>query len=75
MELYRNILQLPWPVSCLLVTGRLDEFTDTVPAEARRRLGLLRKPFRPEELVDRVRLLAQLANTRMSLGAKSNTQK
>src|SRR5262245_23649415 len=72
MALDRQIRCFPW-VSCLLVTARADEFTMVVPPDERKRLGILAKPFNPEDLLKRVRLLGMLALVRGSLGVDPAT--
>jgi two-component system C4-dicarboxylate transport response regulator DctD len=52
--------------SCILVTAHAAELLDQLSIESRKMLGMLRKPFSPTELVERVRLFASLARMKSS---------
>jgi CheY-like chemotaxis protein len=67
IELFRAILRLDRPIACLLMTGRMEEFTEEVSFESRKMLGLIAKPFAPEQMLDRVRQLGRLAAMKSSV--------
>lgn len=52
--------------SCILITAHTAELLDQVSVESRKILGMLRKPFAPQELVERVTLFANLARMKNS---------
>ena len=51
---------------CILITAHAAELLDKVSMEDRKLLGMLRKPFSPDELVERVSLFANLSNMKRS---------
>jgi DNA-binding response OmpR family regulator len=51
---------------CILVTGHAAELLDQLSLESKKMLGLLRKPFSPRELVERVSLFANLSRMKSS---------
>jgi DNA-binding response OmpR family regulator len=52
--------------SCILITAHTAEVLDQVSVESRKILGMLRKPFAPRDLVERVTLFANLARMKHS---------
>ena len=50
----------------VLVTAHAGELLDQVPYEDRKMLGMLRKPFSPEQLLDRVNQFAGVAHLKRS---------
>jgi len=52
--------------SCILITAHAAELLDQVSVESRKVLGMLRKPFRAAELVERVALFANLSRMKNS---------
>jgi DNA-binding response OmpR family regulator len=52
--------------SCLLITAYTTELLDQVSVESRKLLGMLRKPFSPNDLVERVALFANLSRMKSS---------
>ncbi len=52
--------------SCILITAHTAELLDQVSLESRKILGMLRKPFSPNDLVERVALFANLARMKNS---------
>jgi two-component system response regulator GlrR len=67
MALFREIQRLARPVACLLMTGRIEQFSAEVSREDRKLLGLIAKPFAPALLFDRVDQLARLASMKRSV--------
>ncbi len=53
----------------VLVTAHAGELLDQVPYEDRRMLGMLRKPFSPEQLIERVNQFAGVAHLKRSNAA------
>lgn len=53
----------------VLVTAHAGELLDYVPDEDRKMLGMLRKPFSPEQLVERVNQFAGVAHLKRSNAA------
>jgi two-component system response regulator HupR/HoxA len=62
----RKIATLPCFV---LVTAHAGELLDQVPYEDRKMLGMLRKPFSPEQLIERVNQFAGVAHLKRSNAA------
>jgi DNA-binding response OmpR family regulator len=61
--------------SCILITAHTAELLDQVSMESRKILGMLRKPFRPNDLIERVALFANLSrmkstNTRLKAAVR-----
>ncbi|HEY3494105.1 MAG TPA: response regulator [Polyangiaceae bacterium] len=52
--------------SCILVTAHAAELLDQLSIESRKMLGMLRKPFSPNELIQRVTLFANVARMKSS---------
>jgi len=50
----------------VLVTAHAGELLDRVPYEDRRMLGMLRKPFSPRQLIQRVNQFASVAHSKRS---------
>ena len=50
----------------VLVTGHAGQLLDRVPYADRKMLGMLRKPFSPLELIERVRQFAAVAEMKRS---------
>lgn len=67
VELFRSILRLDRPIAVLLMTGRMEEFAEEVSFESRKLLGLIAKPFAPDQMLDRVRQLGRLAAMKLSV--------
>ena len=61
VALFREVRKLAIPVACLLMTGRLDQFSLEVAPSDRKLLGLIGKPFAPQKLFERIDQLALLA--------------
>lgn len=59
----RNLALLP---CCVLITAHVGELLDQVPYEDRKMLGMLRKPFSPEQLLERVNQFAGIAHLKRS---------
>ena len=53
----------------ILVTGHASELLERVPYEDRKMLGMLRKPFSPEQLIERVNQFAGVAHMKRSSAA------
>jgi CheY-like chemotaxis protein len=51
---------------CVLVTAHAAELLDQVPVDSRKLLGILRKPFNPEELIQRIGQFANIARMKTS---------
>ncbi len=68
MEFFRTLSrrELEQAPCCILITAHTSELIDQVSSEDRKMLGMLRKPFRPEELIERVALFANLAQLKRS---------
>jgi len=62
----RNTAVLP---CCILITAHAGELLDQVPYEDRKMLGMLRKPFSPEQLIERVKQFASVAHLKRSNAA------
>jgi len=67
IELFRAILRLDRPIGVLLMTGRMEEFAEEVSFESRKLLGLIAKPFAPDQMLHRVRQLGRLAAMKTSV--------
>jgi two-component system response regulator GlrR len=67
VALFREVRKLAIPVACLLMTGRLDQFSLEVAASDRKLLGLIGKPFPPQKLFERIDQLALLAIMKRSV--------
>lgn len=61
VEFFRRVTTLGKPVTCLLITGRIEEFGAEVCREDRRMIGILAKPFTERQLLERVDQLGRLA--------------
>ena len=61
--------RLATPPCFILVTAHAGELLDQVPYEDRKRLGVLRKPFSPEQLIERVHQFAGVAQLKRSNAA------
>jgi DNA-binding NtrC family response regulator len=61
MELFRRASKLDPTLAGLLMTGYMDEFSCEVNRSDRKMLGILAKPFSPEQLTDRVEQLGRLS--------------
>jgi CheY-like chemotaxis protein len=53
----------------VLVTAHASELLESVPYDDRRMLGMLRKPFSPQQLIDRVTQFAAVAHLKRSSAA------
>jgi CheY-like chemotaxis protein len=62
----RRLAVLP---CCVLITAHAGQLLDQVPYEDRKMLGMLRKPFTPEELIERVNQFAGVAHLKRSNAA------
>ncbi len=61
--------RLPLLPCFILVTAHAGELLDQVPYEDRKMLGMLRKPFSPEQLIERVNQFAGVAHLKRSNAA------
>jgi DNA-binding response OmpR family regulator len=52
--------------SCILITAHTSELLEQVSMESRKILGMLRKPFSPNDLIERVALFANLSRMKNS---------
>jgi two-component system response regulator HupR/HoxA len=68
VEFFRElcVMKLAITPCFMLVTAHASELLDRVPFENRKMLGMLRKPFSPEQLIDRVRQFAGVAQLKRS---------
>jgi DNA-binding response OmpR family regulator len=62
----KNLLLKP---CFILVTAHASELLDRVPYDDRKMLGMLRKPFSPEQLIERVNQFAGVAHMKRSSAA------
>jgi CheY-like chemotaxis protein len=62
----RNLAVSP---CCVLITAHAGQLLDQVPYEDRKMLGMLRKPFSPEQLIERVTQFAGVAHLKRSNAA------
>jgi len=62
----RKLAALP---CCVLITGHAGDLLDQVAYEDRKMLGMLRKPFSPEQLIERVNQFASVAQLKRSNAA------
>jgi DNA-binding response OmpR family regulator len=62
----KNLAQRP---CFILVTAHASELLDRVPYDDRKMLGMLRKPFSPEQLIERVNQFAGVAHMKRSSAA------
>jgi two-component system response regulator HupR/HoxA len=71
VEFFREIAQRDLELNpCLiLVTAHTSELLESVPYEDRKLLGMLRKPFSPEQLIERVKQFARVAHLKRSSAA------
>lgn len=71
VEFFREVAQKELARSpCLiLVTAHTGELLESVPYEDRKLLGMLRKPFSPEQLIERVKQFARVAQLKGSSAA------
>ena len=53
----------------VLMTAHASELLDSVPYDDRKMLGMLRKPFSPQQLIDRVTQFAGVAHMKRSSAA------
>jgi CheY-like chemotaxis protein len=60
---HRRLSALP---CCVLITAHAGELLDQVPYQDRKMLGMLRKPFSPEQLIGRVNQFAGVAHLKRS---------
>jgi CheY-like chemotaxis protein len=68
LQFFRMLWNLALPVRpcCVLITAHALDILDKVSPEDRRILGILRKPFKPDALIERVSLFAGVADLRRS---------
>lgn len=67
VEFFRQMTLL-WPsIGCILVTGHFEELAKKVEWADRKTLGILRKPFDPQQFLDRVSQFAHLAQMKRSI--------
>jgi len=64
-----EVLNLPEKPCFVLVTAYTNELLARVPHEERKSFGMLRKPFSPEQLVERVNQFAGVAQMKRSTAA------
>ncbi len=69
LEFLRRVMGNGFDVGCILITAHPVDFIERVPWVDRKMLGILQKPFKPEELLDRVRHYAGMAAMRRALSA------
>jgi CheY-like chemotaxis protein len=62
----RGLAELP---CCVLITAHAGELLDQVPYQDRKMFGMLRKPFSPEQLIERVNQFAGVAHLKRSSAA------
>ncbi len=73
LEFARAALARYARLGCLLMTGQMDDLSQQVAWSERKTIGLLSKPFRPEQFLDRVTQVAQLARMKRSIAKLSGT--
>jgi CheY-like chemotaxis protein len=61
VEFLRRAMRSGRPIACLLVSGAADQLFDEVPLEHRRLIAVLKKPFSPAQLRERVAGLGRIA--------------
>lgn len=61
VQLLTRVARRERPIACLLVSGAIDELSSEVPAEQRRLLAVLAKPFSTEQMLDRIAQLGRIA--------------
>jgi DNA-binding response OmpR family regulator len=68
MEFFRSLSRrnLKYMPCCILITAHTAELLEQVSPEDRRVLGIIRKPFRPQELIERVAQYATIAHLKHS---------
>jgi two-component system C4-dicarboxylate transport response regulator DctD len=68
IELFRALSRktLNYVPCCVLISAHAAEVLTQVSVEDRKTLGILRKPFSPQELIERVTLFANLAHLKSS---------
>lgn len=66
-----EVLHLAQKPCFILVTAHTSELLDRVPYEDRKMLGMLRKPFSPQQLIERVNQFAGVAHLKRSTAALS----
>jgi DNA-binding response OmpR family regulator len=71
VEFFRELAQKNLAIKpCfILVTAHASELLDRVPYEDRKMLGMLRKPFGPDQLIERVNQFARVAQLKRSSAA------
>jgi len=71
VEFFRAVAQKKYAIQpCfILVTAYAGELLDRVPYQDRKMLGMLRKPFSPEQLIERVHQFAAVAHMKRSSAA------
>ena len=67
IEFFRRVSKLGKPITCLLVTGRIEELGSEVSREDRKSLGLLAKPFTERQLLERVDQMGRLSAMKQSV--------
>lgn len=67
IEFFRRATKLDPSVGGLLITGFVNEFAFEVSREQRKMLGILGKPFAPEQLLDRVSMLGRLSEMKRQI--------
>ncbi len=73
IEFLRRVSAQSTTVACLLITGHVDDLSKEVAWTDRKTVGLLRKPFKPEQFLDRVQHLAQLSKMKRSINRLNET--
>ncbi len=61
VQLLTRVAKREPPIACLLISGAIDELASQVPADQRRLLAILAKPFSAEQLLDRIAQLGRIA--------------
>ncbi|NUP13700.1 MAG: response regulator [Polyangiaceae bacterium] len=67
VEFFHRANALGRPLGCLLITARFDEFASEVEHDLRKALGVLAKPIREAQLLERVGQLGRLAAMKQSI--------
>jgi len=61
MEFFAAVRKIGFPMGFLLMTGKAEQFRNELLERDRKMLGMLAKPFAPDELFARIDQLARLA--------------
>jgi CheY-like chemotaxis protein len=69
IEFFRRASRLDPDVACLIMTGRVNEFTVEVARDDRKLLGVIGKPFTPAQLLDRIAQFGGLSKMKKQVRA------